>query len=285
MPGYEIKNIDDMEAIFFGSFKRARAELGITSFGMQVIDMPPNADQYPEHDHANDGQEEVYITMRGRGEIDIEGERFPLDPETMIRVSSGTNRKVYTGDEPIRMLIVGGSRASSTSRRRTEQLGAPDPMAQAQDLNPIAETAAAEDFVRFFAEGWQRPKPEGFLDFFRPRFHPEARLVQPTLPPASGVEEIEERFRDLFSVFPDYLVTVDDWSARGDVVYIGVTHHATVGRRRAEWRGVDRVVLEDGLLVERLAFFDTIESLPSSLLAPRTWPHLVRWSIASARAR
>lgn len=142
-----------------------------------------------------------------------------------------------------------------------------------------------EDFVRFFAEGWAKPKPDGFIEHFRPRFHPEARIEQPTLPPASGWEQIEARFRELFAVFPDYLVTVDDWAARGDVVWIGVTHRTTLGRREASWRGVDRIVLESGLLRERVAFFDALETLPPALLAPRTWPSLARWSLASARAR
>ena len=52
MADYTVKTIDEMEAVFGGAFKRARAELGVTSFGMQVLDMPPNVDgQYPEHDH------------------------------------------------------------------------------------------------------------------------------------------------------------------------------------------------------------------------------------------
>jgi hypothetical protein len=105
------------------------------------------------------------------------------------------------------------------------------------------------------------------------------------LPEANGLEEIERGFRELFSVFPDYLVTVDDWSARGDVVYIGVTHHATIGRRRVTWQGVDRFELEDGLICERIAFFDPVAALPPALVAPRTWPHLIRWSLASARSR
>ena len=49
MPDYTAKRIDDMEAIFGGGFRKARSELGVTSFGMQVLDFPPNADQYPEH--------------------------------------------------------------------------------------------------------------------------------------------------------------------------------------------------------------------------------------------
>ncbi len=127
MADFTIKRIDDMEAVAGGSFKRARAELGLSSFGMQVIDMPPNIDLYPEHDHAEDGQEEVYIVLRGSGEIEIDGERHRLDPETMVRVASGTKRKVYTGDDPIRMVIVGGVPGQAYEAPEVTQLGAPDP--------------------------------------------------------------------------------------------------------------------------------------------------------------
>lgn len=130
MSDYAVKRIDEMEGVFGGSFKRARAELGVTSFGMQVIDMPPNADRYPEHDHASDGQEEVYIALRGSGEIEIEGERHPLDPETMVRVSAGTKRKVWTGDEPLRLLVLGGKPGSAYEAPEISQLGAADPLAQ-----------------------------------------------------------------------------------------------------------------------------------------------------------
>ncbi len=64
MAGYAVKKIDEMEAVYLGAFKRARAELGVESFGLQVIDMPPSYDGYPEHDHAGDGQEEVYVVPR-----------------------------------------------------------------------------------------------------------------------------------------------------------------------------------------------------------------------------
>ena len=97
MANYTVKKIDEMEGIYGGSFKRARAELGIESFGMQVIDMPPNADQYPEHDHSEDGQEEVYLALRGSAEIEVDGDRHTLDPDTMVRVGPGVKRKIRTG--------------------------------------------------------------------------------------------------------------------------------------------------------------------------------------------
>ena len=81
MSDYAVRRIDEMDAALFGSFKRARAELGVESFGMQVIDLPPSFDGYPAHDHTHDGQEEVFVALRGSGELDVDGERTPLDNE------------------------------------------------------------------------------------------------------------------------------------------------------------------------------------------------------------
>jgi len=36
MPDVTVKSIDDMEAIYGGLARRARAELGVTAWGMQV---------------------------------------------------------------------------------------------------------------------------------------------------------------------------------------------------------------------------------------------------------
>jgi mannose-6-phosphate isomerase-like protein (cupin superfamily) len=112
MPGYKVAKIDDIEGAYGGAFKRIRATLGISSFGIQVIDMPPNADGYPEHDHSSDGQEEVYTALRGSAEMQIDGQSFSLDPDTVIAVQAGTMRKVIAGDEGIRMLIIGGKPGS-----------------------------------------------------------------------------------------------------------------------------------------------------------------------------
>jgi hypothetical protein len=129
MSSYEVKNIDEMEAIYQGAFKRARAELGVESFGMQIIDLPANYDNYPEHDHSHDNQEEVYLVMRGGGEIEIEGERFPLDGDHIARVGPGTKRKVWPGPDGIRLVVLGGVRGEAYQAPDISKLGEPDPMA------------------------------------------------------------------------------------------------------------------------------------------------------------
>lgn len=129
MADYAVKKIDEMEAIYMGSFKRARAELGVESFGMQIIDMPANFENYPEHDHAEDGQEEVFMALRGGGEIEIDGERFPLDTDHVARVSAGTKRKVWPGPDGIRVLVLGGVPGEVYEPPARSKLGEPDPMA------------------------------------------------------------------------------------------------------------------------------------------------------------
>jgi hypothetical protein len=108
MADYTAKKITDMEASSGGGFVKARASLGLTAFGCQVIQLPPDYGDYPEHDHAESGQEEMYVTLGGSGWIDIEGERVDLDPDTFVRVAAEPRRKVYPGPEGLRLLVVGG---------------------------------------------------------------------------------------------------------------------------------------------------------------------------------
>ncbi|HEX8646884.1 MAG TPA: cupin domain-containing protein [Thermoleophilaceae bacterium] len=130
MPAFTLKRIDEMEASFGGSYKRARAELGVTSFGMQVLDFPPDATRYPEHDHGHDGQEEVYVVLSGRGRIDVDGERADLTPDVMVRVAPEARRRITTGDEPMRLLALSGVPGGVYEPAPNSILGVPDPLAQ-----------------------------------------------------------------------------------------------------------------------------------------------------------
>ena len=130
MGEYTVKRIDELEAIYGGSFKRARAELGVSSFGMQVIDLPPSVTGYPEHDHGQDGQEEVYVVLRGSADRDSDGEHVTIDPDTLVRVAAGTKRKVVPGDKGARLLVIGGIPGHVYEAPAVTELGAPDPMSQ-----------------------------------------------------------------------------------------------------------------------------------------------------------
>src|SRR3954470_4589875 len=109
MADFTLKRIDDMAATFGGGFKLARAELGVTSFGMQVLDLPPDLKEgYPEHDHAETGQEEVYIPLRGSGRMTVDGEPIDLEAGMALRVGPQAKRSLITGPEGLRLLALGG---------------------------------------------------------------------------------------------------------------------------------------------------------------------------------
>ena len=65
MSDITVKSVDQFDSPNGGGFCRARAGLGVSAFGMQVENFPPNFEHFPEHDHSEDGQEEVYTALSG----------------------------------------------------------------------------------------------------------------------------------------------------------------------------------------------------------------------------
>ncbi|MEJ7750050.1 MAG: cupin domain-containing protein [Thermoleophilaceae bacterium] len=127
MPDYTAKQISDMEGFYQGLFLKARDEVGASSFGLAVVELGPNADNHPDHDHPG-GQEEVYVVLRGSGEMDIDGERVALDPETIVRVGPETKRKISPGPEGMRLLVIGGTPGLAYEAPDYSNVGAPDPL-------------------------------------------------------------------------------------------------------------------------------------------------------------
>jgi quercetin dioxygenase-like cupin family protein len=108
MANVTVKRLDEFDSSFGGAMKLVRHGLGVESFGMQVIDMPPNADQYPEHDHAESGQEEVYTALEGAAILQAEGAEHEISPGVFVRVGPDQKRKFVTRDKGVRLLALGG---------------------------------------------------------------------------------------------------------------------------------------------------------------------------------
>jgi mannose-6-phosphate isomerase-like protein (cupin superfamily) len=124
---FTVMRLDEMEGAFGGSFKRARASLGVSAFGMQVHELPPNTgDAYPEHDHLYDGQEEVYLLLRGTADLHLPGRVVALDPETFVRVGPATRRRLRTGPDGARILVLGGVPGAAYEPAENSPLGGPD---------------------------------------------------------------------------------------------------------------------------------------------------------------
>jgi uncharacterized cupin superfamily protein len=138
MADVTVKRLDDFEGIFGGGMRRVRAGLGVTSFGIQVIELPPDFLVYPAHDHLHDQQEEVYLTLGGRATLRVGDEEFELEPGVFARVGPGQQRKLLTGGEGARILCLGGMPGKVYEPPAwTEEGGAPPPM-PSKDRAPAA---------------------------------------------------------------------------------------------------------------------------------------------------
>jgi quercetin dioxygenase-like cupin family protein len=131
MPDVTVKRVEDMEGLFGGAMRKVRAELGLSSFGVQTVDLPANFDGYPWHDHAEEGQEELYVALRGDAEVEVEGgDAVELVPgETVVRVGPGERRRVVSGPQGARVLVVGGVPGAAYKPWARTELGTPDPAA------------------------------------------------------------------------------------------------------------------------------------------------------------
>lgn len=120
----EIEAVDAIEGFFEGiKFYKAAAGLGVTSFGVSIIDLAPGADEYPEHDHSEDGlggqmfakrpqqlgQEEVYVALRGSGTLTADGEEYLIDQDHIARIGPAVKRKIVPGPDGLRLLALGAT--------------------------------------------------------------------------------------------------------------------------------------------------------------------------------
>src|SRR4051812_31025670 len=96
MSDVSVKRVEEFDTPNGGGFCRARAGLGVTAFGMQVENFPPNFEHFPEHDHTDDGQEEVYTALSGSATLHADGKDYRLEPGVFARVGPGVTRKITT---------------------------------------------------------------------------------------------------------------------------------------------------------------------------------------------
>jgi ketosteroid isomerase-like protein len=124
------------------------------------------------------------------------------------------------------------------------------------------------DFVAAFGSGWGRGGEE-FLEHFSALLHPDVLLIQPLTRPVRGVDGFRSLFAPLFRAMPDLRGEVLRWGETSDGVVIELRLSGTAGGRPLEWISCDRIVLEDGLIRERRAYYDPLPLLAAVLTRPR----------------
>jgi uncharacterized cupin superfamily protein len=88
-------------------FQLLRRELGVSSFGMNLIVLQPGE---RGRIHAHEHQEEVYVVLEGQLTLLVEGVEHVLDPDRLVRIGPSTRRQlVNAGERRLVLLALGGS--------------------------------------------------------------------------------------------------------------------------------------------------------------------------------
>jgi len=105
----EIAPYAGLNAISKIRFRAMRQALGVSAWGMNVFELDPDCAGYPEHDHQKDGQEEVYVVLRGSVVLRAGGAERTLSQGDFVRVGPETKRAFVTRSEGATLLALGGT--------------------------------------------------------------------------------------------------------------------------------------------------------------------------------
>ena len=83
-----------------------REPLNCEELGITVVEVPEGWVGKP-HDHADDGEEEVYLLLDGEATLEVESEELSLSPGDAVRVDPDANRQLRTDAQS--QLIVAGA--------------------------------------------------------------------------------------------------------------------------------------------------------------------------------
>jgi uncharacterized cupin superfamily protein len=105
-----IAHRDELERT--GNWSLVRRSLGVSSFGINIVEIPPG-EGIPEHDETGRDQEELFMVLSGSAVLVIDGERHPAPAGTIARLDPEPSRTVVNeGDEVAAVLIVSAPRSS-----------------------------------------------------------------------------------------------------------------------------------------------------------------------------
>jgi quercetin dioxygenase-like cupin family protein len=105
--GHVVVHADEVEARH-GRFRPLSDPLQVSQFRLNRIELGPG-DEGPEHDHAGNGQEEVYAIVGGSGTLRVDGEEVPLRAGHFVFCPPETRRQMVAGDDGLVWIGIGGA--------------------------------------------------------------------------------------------------------------------------------------------------------------------------------
>src|SRR2546422_11208852 len=111
MSSYAVAHLDEIDETDDGRcpWRPVRHHLGITAFGVNAWTARDAGDRIiNEHDEDEaDGNEELYVVMRGRAAFDLDGERVDAPAGTFVFARPGVKRTAFAEEPGTTILALG----------------------------------------------------------------------------------------------------------------------------------------------------------------------------------
>jgi tetratricopeptide (TPR) repeat protein len=109
---YAVARLEDIDELEDGRcpFRPVRHHFGITAFGVTAWTARAAGDRIlNEHGEADDGQEELYLVLRGHAAFEVDGEPVEAPSGTFVSVGPGARRTAFAEEAGTTILAVGGA--------------------------------------------------------------------------------------------------------------------------------------------------------------------------------
>ena len=115
--GWKAEAIDDIppvKADWPATWKSMRHHFGITAFGVNAVTKDAGNVLIPEHEHADTGEQELYVIQRGAARATLDGEEVDVPAGSAVAVEGPVRRKFEATESPTTLIVVGGTPARRT---------------------------------------------------------------------------------------------------------------------------------------------------------------------------
>lgn len=134
------------------------------------------------------------------------------------------------------------------------------------------DDAYAARFAEQFADAWRTPD----LAKHEALWSDDIVLTQPMMGTLRGRQACREAFQRLFALVPDLHADVHRVGRGRNEVFIEFTLSGTYGGKPIAWDAVDRFTFTNGLIAERVSYFDSTPLIGKLVGRPAGWERLVR---------
>jgi hypothetical protein len=144
MSGYAVAHLDEIDEITDGRcpWRPVRHHFGITSLGVNAWTAREAGDRIiNEHDESDDGNEELYLVLRGRAVFELDGDRVVAPAGTLVFARPGVKRTAFAEEPETTIIALGGIPGKAYEPHGWELWAPLRPLYEAGEYADVADRA------------------------------------------------------------------------------------------------------------------------------------------------